>query len=98
MPFGGVWRTFGDAGGQSRRGFTNAGRGTKRPGLWLYTDNDRYYTLPYTRKNLDAFHANEGAGDYRSFEGIHGNGHALAGYIGMWDSIVADYLRRVDGG
>ena len=94
---GGWWSEFGPGADFNTAQLARAGRGFEKPELWLYADNDHYYSLPYTRKNFDAFRANGGTGDYRSFEGIQGNGHALFGYIGMWDTFVADYLRKVDG-
>lgn len=89
---GGWWSEFGSGAEFNAERLANA-----EPELWLYADKDHYYTLPYTRRNFDSFRANGGAGNYRSFEGVEGNGHALFGYIGMWDTFVTDYLRHVDG-
>jgi dienelactone hydrolase len=69
------------------------------PELWLYAENDSYYTLPYARKIFDAFSANGGIGEFIPFENIHiGNGHALFEHVDLWKATVATYLHQIESG
>jgi dienelactone hydrolase len=90
---------------QMREFLAAAGKTARVPELWLYADNDMFFSLAYARKNFDAFRANGGTGDFLAFGTVSGvpssaagNGHALFEHVGMWDAAVAAYLRRVDGG
>ena len=80
-----------------------AGKTARVPELWLYADNDMFFSVAYARQNFDAFRANGGAGQFVAFGQVsgvpsstEGNGHALFEHVGMWRAAVAAYLRRVE--
>lgn len=90
---------------QMRGLLATAGKTTRVPEVWLYADNDEFFSTAYARKIFDAFRANGGTGDFLTFGKVAGvpsstagNGHALFEHVGMWQAAVAAYLRRVDGG
>ncbi len=104
--FSGSWWSEWDQGAERDRPYlAAAGKTAHVPELWLYAYNDMYSSLPYARKNFDAFRADGGTGDFVAFGTIHGvphnvigQGHALFEHVGMWKATVAAYLRRIDGG
>ncbi len=82
---------------------TSAGQTARVPELWLYADNDMFFSIAYARKIFDAFRANGGIGDFLAFGKVSGvpsstagNGHALFEHVGMWKAAVADYLQRIE--
>jgi dienelactone hydrolase len=88
---------------QMRELLAAAGKTTRVPELWLYADNDMFYSLAYARKIFDAFRANGGSGDFLAFGKVSavpistaGNGHALFEHVGMWKAAAAAYLRRIE--
>jgi dienelactone hydrolase len=104
---GGWWgehdSAFGTAVQESRQLLEAAGKTARVPELWLYADNDMYFSVAYARKVFDAFRANGGTGDFLAFGKVSGmpssaagNGHALFEHVGMWKAAVAAYLRRTE--
>jgi pimeloyl-ACP methyl ester carboxylesterase len=90
---------------QPRELLAATGTTARVPELWLYADNDMFFSLRYARKIFDPFRVNGGTGDFLAFGKVSGvpssttgNGHALFEHVGMWESSVAAYLRRIDGG
>lgn len=81
-----------------RTRMADAGRTVKVPTLWLYADNDHYWSLPSMRKIFAAYQANGGRGSLAEFTGIPNDGHVLPLWISKWRSTVANYLQQVDGG
>lgn len=71
-------------------------RGTPFPGesLWLYGDNDRFYSLVHSRGNHAAFLTAGGRAAYADFRLPNGtDGHALSGFSDQWARNVTEYLR-----
>lgn len=95
---GGWWAGRGWGVAFNATNFADAGRHSKVPQLWLYADNDHYYSLAQASRDFDGFRANGGLGEFHSVTDIHGDGHDLFGYINLWGGPVAAYLRRIDGG
>jgi dienelactone hydrolase len=90
---------------QMREQLAAAGKTARVRELWLYADNDMFFSLAYARKIFDAFRANGGTGDFLTFGKVSGvpsstagNGHALFEHVDMWKAAAAAYLLRVDGG
>jgi len=88
---------------QMRELLAAAGKTTRVPELWLYADNDMYFSIAYARQIFDAFHADGGTGDFLAFGKVsgvpsstEGNGHALFEHVGMWEGAVAAYLRQIE--
>ena len=57
---------------QMRELLAAAGKTARVPELWLYADNDMFFSLAYARKIFDAFHANGGTGDFLAFGKVSG--------------------------
>ena len=103
---GGWWSEHYSAGAmarESRELLAAAGKTARAPELWLYADNDSYFSLAYARETFYAFRANGGTGDFLAFGKVSavpsknaGNGHALFEHVGMWEAAVAAYLRRTE--
>jgi len=104
---GGWWSEYHPGSGEvvreNRQLLAAAGKTARVPELWLYADNDMFYSLTYTRKIFDAFRANGGTGDFLTFGNVSGvpsstagNGHALFEHVGMWEAAVTAYLQRTE--
>jgi len=72
--------------------FTDFGARTKVPMLWLYGENDPFYSGESIRSYAEAFKS--GGGDIRFdlVKGVPGNGHALPGHPSLWGAAVDSYL------
>jgi dienelactone hydrolase len=95
--------TYGPGEHQMRELLAAAGKRARVAQLWLYADNDMFFSIAYARTNFDAFRANGGSGDFIAFGKVsgvpsstEGNGHALFEHVGMWKAAVAAYLRKED--
>jgi dienelactone hydrolase len=67
-----------------------------RPTIWLYGDNDPYYSLRHSRMNFAAFQAAGGKGafhDYVPPEGL--TGHQIAAAPELWTEALEAYLAGV---
>lgn len=69
-------------------------RGARYPGdtLWLYGDDDPFYSLSHSRKNFAAFQAAGGKGTFHTFP--EPSGHRIVSYPNAWASLVEAYLKR----
>ncbi len=95
LNFVGGWlgEGFGDADRLNRDLFRAAGEGGGPPSLWLYGSNDRFYSLPYSRGNFDAFREAGGRGEFLPFDVGRGfNGHALQDWPYLWGPHVERFL------
>jgi dienelactone hydrolase len=64
-----------------------------QPSLWLYGDNDIYYSLSHSQANFTAFQAAGGKGvwhDYKPPEGL--NGHRIGTVPQFWSVDMEAYL------
>lgn len=74
------------------------GRGARYSGptLWLYGDNDPFYSLEHSRANFAAFGAAGGKGAFREYTPSPGrNGHGIAAEPGLWSQHLDDYLKLI---
>jgi pimeloyl-ACP methyl ester carboxylesterase len=69
-----------------------------KPTLWLYGENDPFYSISHSRKNFEAFEAAGGTGIFLVFTLEDGqSGHGLASIPGHWQHAVQDYLEQLPG-
>ena len=82
---------------QSSNNQTLFGRGANFPRetLWLYGDNDPFYSLAYTRARFAEFQAAGGKGAFFDFEVPSHNGHMVMLFPQLWTSHVDHYLERI---
>jgi dienelactone hydrolase len=76
-------------------------RGARYPRqmLWLYGDQDPFYSLAHTRDNFSAFTRAGGQGTFHEFPPPAGsNGHRIVGFPDPWAPIIEAYLRSAVGG
>lgn len=61
--------------------------------LWLYANNDSFYSVAHSRANFDAYENAGGLGSFRVYTRAAGlNGHFLANDPGLWGPDLQDYL------
>jgi pimeloyl-ACP methyl ester carboxylesterase len=72
-------------------------RGATYPGksIWLYADNDSYYSLSHSRKNFSVFTAAGGRGIFYEYVVPAGNGHWLPAFPALWEKDLEAYLLRM---
>jgi pimeloyl-ACP methyl ester carboxylesterase len=72
------------------------GAGFPRPTLWLYGDNDPYYSLSHSEANFEAFRQAGGKGAFHEIgRGTGMSGHQIHVVDDVWSAIVAAYLREL---
>ena len=65
------------------------------PSLWIYGENDSFYSLPYSRSNFDAFSMAGGMGtlvELRRSPGL--NGHFIINDLELWAPVLDEFLDR----
>jgi dienelactone hydrolase len=83
------------AGTVNRELFT---RGARYPGdtIWLYGDQDPFYSLSHSRMNFGVFQAFGGKGTFHEFPPPPGaDGHRISAFPNIWGSVVEAYLKRL---
>jgi dienelactone hydrolase len=72
-------------------------RGVAYPGesIWLYAENDAYYSLSHSRKNFTAFIAAGGRGMFHYYAVPAENGHRLPKFPLLWEKDVDAYLKHM---
>jgi dienelactone hydrolase len=66
-----------------------------RPTLWLYGENDSFYSLPHSRGNLAAFQAAGGQAAFFAYARAAGlNGHFIIDDPALWSADLEAYLRQ----
>jgi dienelactone hydrolase len=75
-------------------------RGARYPGpmLWLYGENDPYYSLEHSRANFAAFTALGGKAGFHAYPSPNRNGHAIAEYPALWSQHLDNYLKLIGAG
>lgn len=64
--------------------------------LWLYGEDDLFYSLPFSRQNFAAFTDAGGKGVFHAFKvGGESNGHWVHSIPTLWDDVLTDYLDRL---
>lgn len=75
--------------------FYQAGRRARIPTLWLYAENDRYYTPTSIRTYHKAFVQAGGDVAFHLFPAFGGDGHGLANQVDLWRGPVEEFLGRL---
>lgn len=85
----------GDAVEANRALFASGGAYPKDT-LWLYGDNDSFYSLTFSRENFAAFKEAGGTGAFHAFTlSDRLDGHWLIGAPLVWEDLLHDYLDRL---
>jgi hypothetical protein len=67
------------------------------PTLWLYAENDPYYSLRHSRANFDAFVKAGGSGTFLADRLAAGeNGHFLIRHPDEWRRAVGSFIESID--
>ncbi len=80
---------------QVNAALSRAGGRFPRPTLWLYGENDRYYSIAHSRGHFDAFRHAGGTGRFLVFHVPNGAGHGLAAFPELWAGPVREYLATI---
>jgi dienelactone hydrolase len=73
-------------------------RGGRFPGetLWLYGDQDPFYSLAHSRENFEAFRAAGGRGTFLEFQPPPNfSGHRIGLFPDLWSTDLDAYLKRI---
>lgn len=76
-------------------------RGGGFPGatIWLYGDNDTFYSLAHSRANFDAFIAAGGTGGFQIYTRAPSlNGHFIVNDPSLWADDLDTFVRSIGGG
>jgi dienelactone hydrolase len=74
--------------------FASAGGRTRIPMLWLYAEEDGYYSAPWIRRYHEAFAQAGGVATFHLFPAFGGDGHRLVDRVEIWKAAADDFLRR----
>lgn len=87
-----------DEGGRSfnQPTFSAAGRRPRVPTLWLYAEQDRFYSVPWIRRYHLGFVQAGGDGALHVFPAFGGEGHRLVDRVEIWSPAVDEFLRRLN--
>jgi dienelactone hydrolase len=76
--------------------FEDAGKVSRVPALWVYTENDAYFGPTHTKEWHQAFTAAGGRADFRMLPPFGTDGHTLfVRGIKIWHPLVLEFLRSV---
>lgn len=75
--------------------FSQAGRATKAPMLWLYADHDTYYSLAYIEHAFEEFRDSGGNGALVEVHDLVGNGHFLSEWPEKWQDTTVAFLKKI---
>ena len=70
----------------------------RRPTIWLYGQNDSFYSIAHSRDNFAAFEKAGGKGKFLEFEAAVGQGHGLIGRPKLWSGPIDLYLNSLVAG
>ena len=63
--------------------------------LWLYGENDTFYSLAYSRGNFDNFSAAGGLATFQELRRANGlNGHFVINDLALWAPLADDFLSQ----
>lgn len=74
------------------------GRNAHVPTLWIYTENDSYFSTRLSRRMVDAYRAAGGIAEYRLLPSFGRDGHRLIDApdgAEVWGKPIADFLTKV---
>ena len=69
-----------------------------RPTIWLYGQNDSFYSIAHSRDNFAAFEKAGGKGKFLEFEAAVGKGPGLIGRPKLWSGPIDLYLNSLTAG
>jgi dienelactone hydrolase len=86
-----------DEGGRSfnQATFAAAGGRTRIPMLWLYAEEDGYYSAAWIRRYHEAFTQAGGVATFHLFPAFGADGHRLVDRVELWKVAADDFLRRL---
>ena len=64
--------------------------------LWLYAEEDGYYSAARIRRYHEAFVQAGGVATFHLFPAFGGDGHRLVDRIEIWKAAADDFLRRLN--
>lgn len=71
------------------------GKTATAPMLWLYTENDKYFSPKNSRSWFDAYLKAGGKAEYKLMPAFGDDGHQLLGRAGdLWQPVVDEFLAR----
>jgi dienelactone hydrolase len=94
--FVGGWMSAGCVPDANARFFRAAGKTAAVPMLWLYADQDPYYSATTINDYRAAFEQAGGQGPFYLFPEVGGNGHLLVNKPLFWRAAVDAYLQQLD--
>jgi dienelactone hydrolase len=72
------------------------GAGFPGPTLWLYGENDSFYSVPYSRTNFDAYMVAGGLGAFHALTRATGlDGHFIINDPPLWEATMDDFIDRL---
>ena len=74
------------------------GKTTRVPTLWLYTENDQFFSPELSRRMYDAYTASGGRAAYALLPAIGADGHQLINLedgVPLWQDRVEGFLREI---
>jgi len=78
--------------------FAKAGKATKLPMLWLYSEGDSFYSPTAIKDYLKAFTKAGGNAEFKLYGSVPGDGHRLASFISAWKEAADQYLDSISFG
>lgn len=93
--FVGGWVSSGCPQDFNLESYSAFGAKTKLPMLWLYAENDSYYSVDAIKGYATAFLAAGGNAELKLYSGIPGNGHNLATSESAWGMDADKYLKSL---
>jgi dienelactone hydrolase len=76
--------------------FASAGGRTHIPMLWLYAEEDGYYSAAWIRRYQEAFAQAGGVATFHLFPAFGADGHRLVDRVELWKVAADDFLRRLN--
>jgi dienelactone hydrolase len=76
--------------------FASAGARTRVPMLWLYAEEDSFYSVGWIRRYHDAFGQAGGVATFYLFPAFGADGHRLVDRVDLWKVAVDDFLRQLN--
>jgi dienelactone hydrolase len=76
--------------------FASAGARTRVPMLWLYAEEDSFYSVGWIRRYHDAFGQAGGVATFHLFPAFGADGHRLVDRVDLWKVAVDDFLRQLN--
>lgn len=67
----------------------------KRPTLWLYGQNDTFYSMAHSRDNFAAFEKTGGKGKFLEFDLPSSQGHGVIRRANLWSGPIESYLNSL---